>query len=122
MRIINDTLEQVRDFQRDNLNTVRMENDSSKLTENLDDQSRDESKCEDRVKVVPLYVPDDALVKVFMMHSSHKSALANAPFAAGFRRQVGKPPPSLHKTTGSSHYQSFCDHSRNFASVNSKDL
>ena len=100
MRIINDTLEQVRDFQRDNLNTVRMENDSSKLTKDLDDQSGNESKCEDRVKVVPLYVPDDALVKVFMMHSSHKSALANAPFAAGFQRQVGKPPPSLHKTTG----------------------
>ncbi|CAB4027398.1 Phthiocerol synthesis polyketide synthase type I [Paramuricea clavata] len=82
MRIINDTLEQVRDFQRDDLNTVRMESDSSKLTKNLDDQNLD-----DRVKVVPLYVPDDALVKVFMMHSSHKSALANAPFAAGFRRQ-----------------------------------
>ncbi|CAB3995467.1 Phthiocerol synthesis polyketide synthase type I, partial [Paramuricea clavata] len=85
MRIINDTLEQVRDFQRDDLNTVRMESDSSKLTKNLDDQNLD-----DRVKVVPLYVPDDALVKVFMMHSSHKSALANAPFAAGFRHGLCK--------------------------------
>lgn len=39
-------------------------------------------------KIVPLYVPDEADVKVFMVHSSHKSALANAPFALGFQQQV----------------------------------
>ena len=93
MTIINDTLEQVRNFQRDNLNTTRVK-DESKLTENdkseaLHNMSEDELKSEDHVKVVPLHVPDDALVKIFMMHSSHKSALANAPFAAGFRHQVG---------------------------------
>jgi hypothetical protein len=93
MTIINDTLEQIRNFQRDNFNTSRAE---SHLTKTLDDKSEmqsnvtgDEMKSEDPgVKVVPLYVPDDALVKVFMIHSSHKSALANAPFAAGFRDQV----------------------------------
>ena len=95
MTIINDTLEQIRNFQRDKLNTTRAERES-KLTQTLDGESEtprdipeDEMKSEDYdVKVIPLYVPDDALVKVFIIHSSHKSALANAPFAAGFKHQV----------------------------------
>lgn len=43
---------------------------------------------ENHDKVIPLYAPDDAVVKVFMMHSSNKSVLANSPFATGFQRQV----------------------------------
>jgi excinuclease UvrABC ATPase subunit len=39
-------------------------------------------------KVVPLYTPDDAVVKVFMIHGSQKSALALATFALGFQQQV----------------------------------
>ena len=41
-----------------------------------------------REKVIPLYNPDDAVVKVFLIHSSQKSALALAPFALGFQQQV----------------------------------
>ena len=40
------------------------------------------------VKVIPLYVPDDAIVKVFMVHGSEKSALVLATFALGFQQQV----------------------------------
>ena len=39
-------------------------------------------------KVVPLYTPDDAVVKVFMIHGSQKSALSLASFALGFQQQV----------------------------------
>ncbi len=39
-------------------------------------------------KVIPLYAPDDAVVKVFMIHGSQKSALALATFALGFQEQV----------------------------------
>ena len=35
-------------------------------------------------KVFPLYAPDDAVVKVFMVHGSLKSALVLATFALGF--------------------------------------
>jgi hypothetical protein len=41
-----------------------------------------------REKVIPLYDPDDAVVNVFLIHSSLKSALALAPFAQGFQQQV----------------------------------
>lgn len=40
-------------------------------------------------KVIPLSIQETAIIKVFMMHSVPKSALANAPFAAGFQLQVG---------------------------------
>ena len=40
-------------------------------------------------KVIPLSIQEAAIIKVFMMHSVPKSALANAPFAAGFQQQVG---------------------------------
>ena len=89
--IINDTLEQVRNFQRDHLDK---ENDWKRKRKVGDDSNGpcsitgDELKTKDDVKVVPLHVPEDALIKVFMMHSSHKSALANSPFASGFRDQV----------------------------------
>ena len=39
-------------------------------------------------KVIPLYTPDDAVVRVFMIHGSQKSALALASFALGFQQQV----------------------------------
>lgn len=39
-------------------------------------------------KVIPLSIQETAIIKVFMMHSVPKSALANAPFAAGFQLQV----------------------------------
>ena len=39
-------------------------------------------------KVIPLYSPEDAVVMVFMIHGSQKSALALAPFALGFQQQV----------------------------------
>ena len=39
-------------------------------------------------KVIPLYTPEDAVVKVFMIHGSQKSALALASFALGFQQQV----------------------------------
>jgi hypothetical protein len=39
-------------------------------------------------KVVPLYTPDDAVVNVFMIHGSQKSALALATFSLGFQQQV----------------------------------
>ena len=39
-------------------------------------------------KVVPLYTPEDAVVRVFMIHGSQKSALALASFALGFQQQV----------------------------------
>lgn len=89
--IINDTLEQVHNFQRDHLNK---ENDWKRKGKVGDDSSApcgitgDKLKSKDDVKVVPLHVPEDALIKVFMMHSSHKSALANSPFASGLRDQV----------------------------------
>ena len=41
-------------------------------------------------KVIPLHVSDEAVVKVFLVHSISKSALANAPFALGFEQQVRK--------------------------------
>ena len=41
-------------------------------------------------KVIPLSIQETAIIKVFMMHSVPKSALANAPFAAGFQQQVGR--------------------------------
>jgi hypothetical protein len=43
-----------------------------------------------REKVIPLYNPEDAVVNVFLIHSSQKSALALAPFALGFQQQVFK--------------------------------
>ena len=39
-------------------------------------------------KVIPLYTPEDAVVRVFMIHGSQKSALALASFAVGFQGQV----------------------------------
>ncbi len=45
-------------------------------------------KVTHKEKVIPLYNPDDAVVKVFMIHGSQKSALALAPFALGFQQQV----------------------------------
>ena len=45
-------------------------------------------KVTNRERVIPLYTPDDAVVKVFMIHGSQKSALALAPFALGFQQQV----------------------------------
>ncbi|CAB4020054.1 Phthiocerol synthesis polyketide synthase type I, partial [Paramuricea clavata] len=39
-------------------------------------------------KVVPLHTPNDAVVKVFMIHGSQKSALALATFALGFQQQI----------------------------------
>ena len=39
-------------------------------------------------KVVPLYTPDNAVIKIFMIHGSDKSALALASFARGFQNQV----------------------------------
>ena len=39
-------------------------------------------------KVIPLYVPDDAVVKVFMVHGSQKSALVLSTFSLGFQQQV----------------------------------
>ena len=39
-------------------------------------------------KVIPLYTAEDAVVKVFMIHGSQKSALALASFALGFQQQV----------------------------------
>lgn len=39
-------------------------------------------------KVIPLHTPDDAVVRVFMIHDSQKSALALAPFALGFQQQA----------------------------------
>ena len=39
-------------------------------------------------KVIPLYTPEDAVVRVFMIHGSQKSALALASFALGFQQQV----------------------------------
>ena len=39
-------------------------------------------------KVIPLYTPEDAVVKVFMIHGSQKSALALSSFALGFQQQV----------------------------------
>ena len=89
--IVNDTLEQVRNFQRDHLNTENDWKPKNKLDGESNAQGNitgDELKSEDDVKVVPLYVPDDPLIKVFMLHSSHKSALANSPFASGFTNQV----------------------------------
>ena len=44
----------------------------------------------DYAKVVPLYTPDNAVVKIFMVHGSEKSALALASFARGFQSQVLK--------------------------------
>ena len=41
-------------------------------------------------KVIPLYAPDDAVVKVFMVHGSQKSALVLSTFALGFQQQVIK--------------------------------
>lgn len=38
--------------------------------------------------IVPLYTPDDAVVKIFIVHASYKSALALATFALGFQQQV----------------------------------
>lgn len=94
LSIINDALEQIRSYELDNLNTDRAKNDSV-LTKHsagdceiLKDLSENETTSEGRVEVVPLYVPDDAVINVFMMHSSHRSAMANSPFAAGFQRQV----------------------------------
>ena len=39
-------------------------------------------------KVIPLYTPEDAVVRVFIIHGSQKSALALASFALGFQEQV----------------------------------
>ena len=39
-------------------------------------------------KVLPLYTAENVFVKVFMVHASLKSALALAPFAQGFQKQV----------------------------------
>ena len=39
-------------------------------------------------KVIPIYTPDNVFVKVFMTHSSEKSALGLASFAQGFQKQV----------------------------------
>ncbi|XP_028415494.1 uncharacterized protein LOC114538524 [Dendronephthya gigantea] len=39
-------------------------------------------------KVIPLYTPENAFVKVFMVHASQKTALALASFAQGFQKQV----------------------------------
>ena len=92
MSIINDTLEQVRNFERNKLNTVRMKNlaKSAGKLDRINKSQKDvhELKSQSDVKLVPLFVPDDAIVKVFMMHSSHKSAMANSPFASGFKNQV----------------------------------
>ena len=41
-------------------------------------------------QVVPLYVPDEAVVKVFFIHPSSKNAMANTVFVKGFEEQVIK--------------------------------
>ncbi|XP_048587065.1 mycocerosic acid synthase-like polyketide synthase isoform X2 [Nematostella vectensis] len=40
------------------------------------------------VKVVPVYTPDEAEVKLFCIHPSHRYAMSVAPFASGFRSQT----------------------------------
>lgn len=39
-------------------------------------------------KLIPLYTPENAVVRVFMVHGSQKSALALGSFALGFQQQV----------------------------------
>jgi poly(3-hydroxybutyrate) depolymerase len=91
LTIINDILEQM-----NNKSTTCDEEDSSgnhNQTKSFMSKSdtEDEEKTEEsngREKVVPLYTPDNAVVKVFMIHGSQKSALALATFALGFQQQV----------------------------------
>ncbi|XP_048589011.1 phenolphthiocerol/phthiocerol polyketide synthase subunit C-like [Nematostella vectensis] len=42
----------------------------------------------DTVKVVPIYAPEDAEVKFFCIHPSHRYVMSVAPFASGFRSQT----------------------------------
>ncbi|CAB4025205.1 Phthiocerol synthesis polyketide synthase type I, partial [Paramuricea clavata] len=101
--IINDILEQI-----DKKSSTCDENDSSEndnqsyQTESFmlkNDIEREEEAAEsngqelqtvrtNKEKVIPLYAPEDAVVKVFMVHGSQRSALALATFALGFQQQI----------------------------------
>jgi hypothetical protein len=95
LTIINDILQQI-----ENKSTVGGKGDSKENTAPHLNKSEEDAIGSDGVelqtvkkvthkeKVIPLYNPDDAVVKVFMIHGSQKSALALAPFALGFQQQV----------------------------------
>ena len=52
------------------------------------DSEEESLELDIKEKVIPLYVPDDAVVKVFMVHGSQKSALVLSTFSLGFQQQV----------------------------------
>ena len=71
-------------------NNVKLESDTTEEVENIKESNRLELQTLEsaKEKVIPLYAPDDAVVKVFMVHSSQKSALVLATYALGFQQQV----------------------------------
>lgn len=100
MSIINGILQQVEHLKKESRTMHGMKHQRNAIVisdvinefpspeEDNDITEMEHRTLEDHEKVVPLYAPEDAIIKVFMMHSSHKSALANAPFASGFQQQV----------------------------------
>ena len=68
-----------------------MEMESDELAEATmlgEGDSNQSQETDVETKVIPLYVPEEAILNVFMVHGSEKSALALASFALGFQKQV----------------------------------
>ena len=90
--LINDTLKQIENLTKKHGNDEQIKivykEGVDYESPSINEPDNNHKIVEPLEKVVPLYVPDDAFVNVFMVHSSHKSALDNVPFATGFQKQV----------------------------------
>ena len=71
-------------------NQFKNNSDANKEVENAKNDNGLELQGIESIKekVIPLYAPDDAVVKVFMVHGSQKSALVLGTYALGFQQQV----------------------------------
>ena len=76
--------EAVSDIGQTNIGVDAIEGENAEKSDELMLQTLETIKEKD----IPLYTPEDAVVKVFMIHGSQKSALALSSFALGFQQQV----------------------------------
>ncbi len=96
MTIIDDILDQIKHTEKrlkrdeDMESTLEHDQFEKQTTSGVNSNGGYHSQVQetDETKVIPLYTPEEAILNVFMVHGSQKSALALAPFALGFQQQV----------------------------------
>jgi predicted nuclease with TOPRIM domain len=70
--------------------SIELDNQANEAIEEVEMVEENDVPESIKEKVIPLYAPDDAVVKVFMVHGSQKSALVLGTFALGFQQQVSR--------------------------------